>query len=427
MSEPVSQIEQETRQRIAMARMFCVLFMIFVHVPDGQPSAVLYTLNDGGFAAFLEGFLVEGPGRASAALLSVVSGYLAATTLLKAGSSVWLLYKRRFISIIVPMIIWAGLTCLIYLLASRYRPTFLDDAHTLLDQLNFVLFLTAMPDGATMHLGFLRDLFVCVLLSPLLLVAVQRVAWIILPLLGLLYLFEHDQSTVIILRPLVLFAFSVGIYLATRKVSLNALDRFWPLFTGLSIAATMAILLVNSGVARETVQLFAARNMEFDEVVLYPIGRLFGSLAIWTLLPMMLGGRLQAWTTRFTPYLFAAFCSHYLMLTLVFHALWSPVFGGRDSGMFVVWFLAAPVMSMAIAVVLVNMTLRVYAPLATLLTGGRMSVASSPSPIGERRRQGLALGLWLAIARVFDSLTRPVTSLLRNWLEASRRLLLGRR
>lgn len=410
-----------------MARMLCVLFMIFVHVPDGQTSAVLYTLSDGGFAVFLEGFLVEGPGRASAALLSVVSGYLAATTLLKPGSSVWLLYRRRFKSIILPMFIWAVVTCLIYLAASRFRPTFLDDAQTLLEQLNFVLFLTAMPDGATMHLGFLRDLFVCVLLSPLLLPAIQRMAWLVLPLLGLFYLFEHDQSSVLILRPLVLFAFSTGIYLATRKVALNSLDRFWPLFVVLSFVATMAILLVNSGLAEGAVSLFAARDMEFDEVVLYPIGRLFGSLAIWTLIPMVLGGRLQAWTTRFTPYLFAAFCGHYLMLTMVFHALWAPTLGGRESNVFLIWFLAAPVLSMAMAIIVVNVTLRIYPPLATLLTGGRMSAATTSSPIGERRRQGLVLGMWLLITRALDMMTRPVAVMLRAWFEASRRLLLGRR
>lgn len=409
-----------------MARMLCVLFMIFVHVPDGQTPAVLYSLSDGGFAIFLEGFLVEGPGRASAALLSVVSGYLAATTLLKPGSSASALYRRRFVSIVVPMIIWALATCLIYFAASRFRPTFLDDAQSWLDYLNFVLFLTEMPQGATMHLGFLRDLFVCVLLSPLLLLAVQRVAWLVLPLLGLFYLFEHNQSSIVILRPLVLFAFALGIYLATRKVSLNALDRFWPLFVGLSFVATMGILLVNSGLADEMVQAFAMREMEFDEVVMYPIGRLFGSLAIWTLIPMMLGGRLQQWNTRFTPYLFAAFCSHYLMLTIVFRSLWRPLFGGRESNLFLVWFLVSPLVSMAVAVLIVNMTLRIYPPLATLLTGGRMTAAPA-SPIGERRKQGLVLGVWLAVARALEMITRPIGSLLRAWLDASRRLLLGRR
>lgn len=428
MSKLVPQIEHDTRERIAMARMLCVLFMIFVHVPDGQSVAAVYTLTAGGFSTFLEGFLVEGPGRASAALLSVVSGYLAATTLLKPGSSVRLLYRRRFVSIVLPMVFWACVTYLVYLIVSQSRPTFLDDAKTFMDRVNIIFFLTEMPVGATMHLGFLRDLFVCVLLSPLLLPAIQRMAWLLLPLLGVLYIFEHDQATVLILRPLVLFAFCIGIYLATRKVRLDALDRFWPIFVVLSLIATLVILLVNSGVADTTVKAFAARDMKFDETVLYPFGRLFGSLAIWTLIPYLLGGRMQGWVKRFTPYLFAAFCSHYLVLTLLFYGAWMPVFGSRESSIFVLWFLAAPLVSMAAAVLMVSVALRITPPLATLITGGRMSTPKAHSDASTgRRRQGAAVGLWLVLGKGYDSVAGAVGSVLRGWLEASRRLLLGRR
>ena len=427
MSELVPKIEHDTRERIAMARMLCVLCMIFVHVPDGQSVAAVYSLTSGGFSAFLEGFLVEGPGRASAALLSVVSGYLAATTLLKPRSSVRTLYRRRFVSIIMPMVFWACVTYLVYLVVSQSRPTFLEDATTVMDKLNIIFFLTEMPVGATMHLGFLRDLFVCVLLSPLLLPAVQRIAWLLLPLLGVLYIFEHDQESVLILRPLVLFAFSIGIYLATRRVRLDALDRLWPVFVMLSVIATMAILLVNSGVADSTVQFFADRGMDFNETVLYPVGRLFGSLAIWTLIPWMLGGRLQGWVKRFTPYLFAAFCSHYLMLTLLFYGAWSPLFGGRESIVFVIWFLAAPLVSMAVAVLVVTIALRISPPLATLITGGRMSAPDARDPMAGRRRQGAVVGLWMMLAGSYERIAGGVSAVFRVWLEASRRLLLGRR
>ena len=428
MSELVPPIKHDTRERIAMARMLCVLCMIFVHVPDGQSIAAVYSLTTGGFAFFLEGVLVEGPGRASAALLSVISGYLAATTLLKPGSSVWALYSRRFVSIILPMVFWASVTYLVYLIVSQSRPTFLDDANTLMDRLNIIFFLTEMPDGATMHLGFLRDLFVCVLLSPLLLPVVQRLAWLLFPLLGTLYIFEHNQATVLILRPLVLFAFSIGIYLATRKVRLDALDWLWPVFFLLSVIATMVILLVNSGVADSMVQSFADRGMEFDETVLYPFGRLFGSLAIWTLIPWMMGGRLQDWVTRFTPYLFAAFCSHYLMLTLLYYGAWSPLFGGRESTIYVVWFMAAPLVSMAVAVLVVSMALRIAPPLATLITGGRMSAPETrKDALASRRRQGAAVGLWMLFAGTGESVASGIRTVFRAWLDASRRLLLGRR
>jgi len=172
-----------------MARMICVLCMIFVHVPDGQTQSPLYAFNAGGLGFFLEGLLVEGPGRAGAALLSVISGYLAAMTLLYSQGAVSSLYRRRFKSIILPMVFWSGITYLVYLLVAQVRPTFVSDARTLLDTLNIIFFFTEMPIGATMHLGFLRDLFVCVLLTPVLIPAVQRMPWLLLSILGIFYLF----------------------------------------------------------------------------------------------------------------------------------------------------------------------------------------------------------------------------------------------
>ena len=326
------------------------------------------------------------------------------------------------------MVFWATVTYLVYLLVSQTRPTFIDDAHTWMDKINIILFLTEMPDGATLHLGFLRDLFVCVLLSPLLLPALQRMAWLLLPILAAFYLFEHSQASVIILRPLVLFAFSIGIYLAIRKARLDALDRYWAVFVVLAIASTMAILLFNSGIANSVVQAFAAKGLQFDETVLYPVGRLFGSLALWTLLPFMLNSRLRDWTTKFSPYLFAAFCSHYLMLTLLFYGAWQPLFGGREASLFTLWFLAAPLVSMAVAVLCVKVALLFMPPLASLITGGRVNAPTTDKDgLSERRRQGVALGIWLTVTKTADSLISTLGAAIRQWLELSRKLLMGRR
>ncbi len=375
-----------------MARMLCVLGMIFVHVPDGQTDSPLYAFNAGGLGFFLEGLLVEGPGRAGAALLSVISGYLAAMTLLKSPSSVVSLYRRRFSSIVIPMVFWGGVTYLVYLLVSQARPTFINDATSLIDTLNIIFFITEMPIGATMHLGFLRDLFVCILLTPVLILAVQRMPWLILSVLGVFYLFEHNQASVIILRPLVLFAFVIGITLAVRRAPLNAWDKYCPLFVVLTAMTTVSIMLVNDGAAPELVNLFARYELSFDETVLYPLGRLFGSLAIWTYIPVLLGGGFQRWVNKYSPYLFAAFCSHYLMLTLLFFAGWYPVFGDRESVFFIAWFLSAPLVSMGIAVLIVHAALKIAPPLAGMLTGGRVTETTSDeyAPMAQRRYQGIA-------------------------------------
>jgi len=427
MSEPETQIQQDTKDRISMARMLCVLGMIFVHVPDGLSGTPIYSFNTASLSFFLEGFLVEGPGRASAALLSIVSGYLAATALARSGATVKGLYKKRFESIVTPMVFWGVLTCVVYLGVSLIRPTFLASANSLLDVLNFVFFFTEMPLGATMHLAFLRDLFVCILLSPVLLIAVQRMPWVLLPMLALFYLFSHDQNSIVILRPLILFAFTIGLLLAVRQVNLKALDQYGPVFIALAVVATALIMMVNGGAAAGLVQTFNTQGMDFKEIVLYPVSRLFGSLAIWTLIPMFMGGRFQSLILKFSPYLFAAFCSHYLMLTLLYFGLWQPVFGDRSSPVFFVWFLAAPITAMAIAVCIVKIAAKVAPPLATMITGGRVRTPQLSSPIKDRQRQGLALGAWLMTLRLFDSLTRSPGTAIREWWAASRRLLLGRR
>ena len=367
--------------------MLCVLGMIFVHVPDGQVGTPIYAFNAGNLGFFLEGLLVEGPGRASSALLSVISGYLAAFALLRVDGAIFSLYSRRFRSIVLPMIFWGTVTYLVYLLAAQARPTFVSEAETLLDKLNIIFFITQMPVGATMHLGFLRDLFVCILLAPILLPAVQRMPWVLLSLLGMFYLFEHDQSAVIILRPLVLFAFTIGLTLAVRNVQINRWDKYCPVFIVLAFLTTASIMLVNGGAAATLVDFFARSGLSFKESVLYPIGRLCGSLAIWTFIPVIMGGVFQQWVTRNSPYLFATFCSHYLMLTILFYVGWMPILGDRDSAVFIVWFLGAPLLSMGIAIALVQAALKVSPPLATLLTGGRVKTTVQRFPSMEMARR----------------------------------------
>lgn len=74
------------------------------------------------------------------------------------------------------------------------------------------------------------------------------------------------------------------------------------------------------------------------------------------------------------------------MLTVLFFALWMPAFGDRGSDTFIIWFLAAPLVSMAIAIAIVHVALKVSPPLATLITGGRMSPIANSVPQMARRR-----------------------------------------
>lgn len=380
-------MQPELSDRIYAARLFCVLFMMYVHVPNGMGDFIIsYTFEWGRFDHWVEAFLIEGPGRASAALLSLVSGYLVALSLGGKRASPVGIVARRFISTLLPMMFWGALILLVYSLISQYRSTFLDDYPGWLDRINVVLFLTDVPYGPTMHLAFLRDLFVCAVLSPLLLVLLRRAAWPLLIVLAWVYLFHHDVAYYPVLRPLVLFSFALGMLLALRLNQLDALDRYWAFFLAISVITALVIMWVNGGGLSGWADYFDNHGLSLKETVLYPVCRLSGSLAIWTLLPRILTQRVRSFVKRYSAYVFAAFCSHYLMLSIVFNALWMPLLGERDSPLYLIWFIAAPFVALLLAVCIVQIAMRISPYLALLITGGRLQQsygAQSPARLGK--------------------------------------------
>ena len=375
MAASALSLPDSIRERIAMVRVLCIGFMIFVHVPDnaisatggGAASVPLYSL-------LFQGFLVEGVGRASAALLSLVSGLLTAVALSRGSSSA--LYRRRFRSIIVPMVIWSTATVALYSLLSLVRPTFLQlDGYAaweaVLFYLNTVFFLTEQPVGPTMHLGFLRDLFVCILLSPILLAALRRAAPLLFAALAALYLL--DLESVIILRPLVLFAFTIGAWLALRGARLDGGDAHWPWWVLLSLLSTALVMLSGEERAASSAAgvWFAQHGIDVRESFLYPLSRLFGGLAIWSLAAKLVGSAWHRRLARVSPYVFVAFCSHYLVLALLWEGLVKPLIGSTLGPAYALWFAVAPFVAMFCAALIVEALARLLPPLAALLTGGR--------------------------------------------------------
>ena len=176
----------------------------------------------------------------------------------------------------------------------------------------------------------------------------------------------------IILRPLVIFGFSLGMLLALRCLPLDALDPYWAWFLSLTGVFTVLILWTDAGMIFKTESYLALHGVSLKETFLYPLCRLSGSLAIWTMLSLISARTTLRIGTRFNRYLFAAFCSHFLVLTLVFNGLWLPLIGDRDAYAYLLWFAFAPAISMLIAVGVVNLAGNVCPPMARLMTGGRV-------------------------------------------------------
>ncbi len=219
VSAPFNQIDLPERRQIQICRVFCIFFMMSVHVHPGagNPSIV----SEGGAFALLGAIWSDTLGRASVAALSFISGYLLWRK--AAGRSFGVVARDKARSLLVPMLVWnlvfVGLLLGRFLLTGRHGEAGHDPFAAGADTLSL---LTGL-DGETANrsLFFLRDLFVASLLVHLLGPLLRRYP---LPLLAAIALVAVlDVGAPLIFRPSILLFVAAGMVVAQRGWHLDTL------------------------------------------------------------------------------------------------------------------------------------------------------------------------------------------------------------
>jgi len=302
--------------RIVLVRLLCIFGMIYVHVPLMEVT----TLSSGarGFSVFelLQALLVDGYGRTSACLLSIVSGYLVVKTLNgKTQLTDYLqFYKRRFKSIYLPMVMWGMVTLLVFSFVSIMQITFLSDTC-----------------GG-------KSLIVVMRFIPLLGLSALSVVYLL------------DLESMLILRPLVILGFSVGLTIGLQHLNFAWVDRFWIGWLFMVLLMALLTTAFNSGQLPELQWLFAVNGLDARESLLYPLTRVFGSLAIWSLALKLMSLPVVNWSIKLEPFLFVAFCSHPLLLSMLQELSRVIVAASDVSVLYPAWFVLAPAVSIAASV-----------------------------------------------------------------------------
>lgn len=183
-------------QSLEIARVFCILFMSYVHLhffDAGHSASVAFSIIQAVFDDIL--------GRSSVPLLSVASGFLMVRFFARRDYKSAVL--QRFRTLIIPMMVWNALAMILFM-------DFRDAAP--LDFLNGLLAVTEPP--AQLHLAFLRDLMVLTCLTPLFVYGARRRPVVTALLVAAIYLAQ--PKIWIVLRTQILFFYVVGVYLAVH-------------------------------------------------------------------------------------------------------------------------------------------------------------------------------------------------------------------
>ncbi|HEY0661292.1 MAG TPA: acyltransferase [Lysobacter sp.] len=315
-------------------------------------------------------------------LLSMISGWLFFSAM--TGSSAGGLQSKvrhRFRTLYAPMACW-NVLFLVALALLYWR----SPEHPLLDQLNLqfdtasgwdylnaVFAVTQHPIGY--QFWFVRDLFVTVLVSPLLLALLRRLPYLGLLGLGVAWLVGHDLW--IFFRTDVVFFFYLGGLIGLRRIELNvapgpalALMALYLVLVGLRAWAPAVVDMVER---RPEWLTGGTRAM-----------RLIGVAACWGVLLWLARTRLGARLAGYGGLAFFLFAMHFPLLAAIKWVLWQWVPVQTDA-----WMLAHYVSSVVVTIGLglgAGWALsRCLPELFALMNGGRALAVPEPQHASAAR------------------------------------------
>ncbi|MET0270630.1 MAG: acyltransferase [Sphingomonas sp.] len=348
-----------TRDAIAIARVVCILGIVYVHAWTGVGGDVLNDPRSG--QALLRWSLVELFGRSAVPLLTLVSGWLVAGSLRRPGGyRAFLPAKAR--TLLAPMLIWNALSILLVSGAGALGLIEAPVPRTLW-WLADELFCLASPNDINVQTAFLRDLFLCMAAAPLLVrlpgAALAAIAMLVLAWIG------SGVQAVVLLRPQILLFFVGGIALA--RTGLPA--RLARLPVAVVLAPFAAVAGFNLWLDLQGHD-FREAHRGLLALADVPV-RVGGALCFWRLANALARSRAAPRLLRLERYAFLLFCCHLILIWLAGPAI-GRLTGPLGAPAWPAFLIAQPLLALAATIALGRLLAAAAPRFAMLASGGRL-------------------------------------------------------
>lgn len=297
----------ERSKRIEMLRTIAILGVVLLHVPPLATELPLEHAYSSEFLLQIKYLFSNTIFMASVPTLSVISGYLLFSA--AGGLRYPQIVKKKAKTLVVPAILWnLPLLGILFVAKARSWPIYTDvpDPASAWDVINLTLGIVGQPLNYPLH--FLFDVFICVLLSPVIRLFLRHA-----PAVGLaicLTLLFADHGNDFLVRGDILAAFYTGGLVADKGWTLSGIDRHWR-----AVAVFFLVLCVGYTVIEAANGFQGGAFHDYGRKVL----RLAGPFAFWGVSAYLLR---FAWSNRlavFARYSFFIFCAHAPILKLLWH------------------------------------------------------------------------------------------------------------
>lgn len=342
---------------IAIARVICILGVVYVHAWTGLNGEALNALR-GTAQENLRWLLMELFGRSAVPLLGLISGWLVAGS---SGTRYWRRHVRRKArTILLPMILWNGIAILLVSSAALTLGLSAPVPRSLWWVVNEMLVLTRNPD-INVQMGFLRDLFLCMVAAPLL---VRAPGWA-LGIIALVAAACHvtGLGPPVLMRASILFFFTLGI-VARRGAWEGRIIRLPLLLALLPFALLMGAQLYRAIMVGDGEAVLAQRTLDLAV-------RLSAVVAFWRIAWALARSRARATLLRIEPFVFLLFCAHLILIWLG-GPLLGKLTGPLGSPLYPLYLILQPLLVLVAVVALGRILRRVAPRAAALLSGGRL-------------------------------------------------------
>lgn len=341
---------------ISVVRVVCVLGIVYVHAWTGLTGEQLAAAAASG-QGLLRLVLMEVFGRSAVPLLGMISGYLVAGTAIRSWRA---FIERKARTILLPMALWNALAIL--LVSGTAWLGFLqapvpESLWWLIDELFSIL----TPNHINVQTPFLRDLFVCMAMAPLLLQL--RGPFLTGTILLVAAWSVSGWSFPLMLRPPILLFFLLGI--GARRHTLGARIADVPFAAALApfVAVGLIKLIVSvpvpGGVA-----------MSPALMPLLDLGLRLAAALAFARIAWGLAAR-PAMFRWLEPYAFFLFCSHMILIWLA-TPLFERLTGPLGSPAYPLLLLVHPLLALGFALGLGQLLMMFTPRAAEILSGGRL-------------------------------------------------------
>ena len=356
------QIDATVSARINLMRILLISGIIFVHVPY-DPATSPY-LGAFGVLDWARVFLGDSLFRIGVPCLSAISGYLLFLRGFE-GFDYAKTLRTKASTILLPFLLW-NLAFLLFVYAAQtagvgfgYLPDVVNATPRAL--MNLGLAIESWPINIPLY--FLRDLMLCLVLSPLIALVVLRYPRITLALMLAYAVLPLPNG--IFLKKSILFGFSFGVAAALHRLDIKRLDRF---------AAPVVLAVLAMAVALSLA--LYAHGPEFPERLdmLRSLAAIVGIFGAWTLSALLVRTATGQALAKLGGLSFWIFCAHYPLLIL-FWMVWNRL----GHGEYPLFYAVSPVLALAILVATHATARRLTPSLHAILTGRRLG-----KPAAER-------------------------------------------